>query len=358
MGLAAALLLGGCHHQDAVDSTFDWIHHMRGGAIAEQRPPPPGRYDPYPLVGLTPTTPPALPSAQARTLLTQQLIRNRTLTYRTVSANGTLYPDIPPPPNAAATGAAAGKPQPAGTAQKGENGQPAPATLPPGVNGAIMDAAEAPPPPPVVAGTSAASPAQAGSSQAGSSQGGTQQGGAGQAELPMPAVTHAGTGNTKGSATQDEAEVAMPEVRQKADQGNAPPVAIPQIPDAPPEPPAFPGYDVPSDAGLADSMQPNYDLTNVRGTPFHFVPQSDLLSAGQDGTFTKLLSSTPHGPFYIRGFGDTASQDVQDQADAVRLGLLRATRIAQGLVSRGVPASAIHVRGDAFGTGAMVSTTP
>ncbi|MFT9148836.1 MAG: hypothetical protein ABF502_08590, partial [Acetobacter sp.] len=48
-GLVATLFAGGCHHQDPVDATFDWVHHMRGGAIATQRPPPPGRYDPYPL---------------------------------------------------------------------------------------------------------------------------------------------------------------------------------------------------------------------------------------------------------------------------------------------------------------------
>jgi outer membrane protein OmpA-like peptidoglycan-associated protein len=48
----------------------------------------------------------------------------------------------------------------------------------------------------------------------------------------------------------------------------------------------------------------------------------------------------------------------QDQADAVRLGLLRAQRLAVELTGRGIPASAITVRGDAFGTGAKVVTPP
>lgn len=249
-------------------------------------------------------------------------------------STGTLYPDVPPPPNAATT------------PQKDTNGQPAPPSLPPGVNGAIMDAADAPPPP-------AAAATQVGKAGIGDT---APQNATGAPELPMPSVP--GTGAPKNTTAQDEPEIAMPEVRKKADQAGKPPVVIPQIPDAPPTPPAFPGYEVPSDTGLADGMHPNYDLTDVRGTPFHFVSQSDLLAAGQDGTFTKLLSTTPHGPFYVHGFGDAASQSVQDQADAVRLGLLRASRVAQALVSRGVPASAIHVRGDAFGTGAMVSTTP
>jgi outer membrane protein OmpA-like peptidoglycan-associated protein len=103
---------------------------------------------------------------------------------------------------------------------------------------------------------------------------------------------------------------------------------------------------------------PAYDLNDVPGTGFHFLPQSDELSPGQDDELDKLLRKTPRGPFFIRGFGNAASMSAQDQSDAVRLGLLRATRLARILQARGVPASALHVRGDAFGTGAKVANTP
>ncbi|KXV62625.1 hypothetical protein AD949_10425 [Acetobacter orleanensis] len=342
---AGVLCLTGCSHKDPLDTTLDWMQHMRGGVIASQRPPPPGIYDPYPHVGLTPTTTPDVPSPQARTLITQQLIRDRNLTYRTVAANGTLMPQIPPPPGAAAA------PKKAATPAQGTNVAPQPATLPEGTSGAIMDAAEAP------------------SDQA-ATQTGATAGKNGKPTLPSAKSPGSnmlpGAGKTARQTTdgeQKDAEVAMPEigmpeVKSTAQTQPTPPSAIPQIPSGPPAPPAFPGFDVPSDAYLPDAIRPNYDLSDAKGTAIHCVPQSDQISSGQDDTFTKLVAKTPHGPFYVRGFGSAASLDAQDQADAVQLGLLRAQTIAKKLISLNVPASAIHIRGDAFGMGARIATTP
>jgi outer membrane protein OmpA-like peptidoglycan-associated protein len=150
----------------------------------------------------------------------------------------------------------------------------------------------------------------------------------------------------------------MPEVHKKADIPELRPDQIPQIPQTPPTAPSFPGFDVPTDANLPDAVRPNYDLTDIKGTAFHFVPQSDQLSSGQDAALAKIVQKWPNGPLTIRGFGDAASMSPQDQADAVRLGLLRAQRLAVELTGRGIPASAITVRGDAFGTGAKVVTPP
>lgn len=307
--LASGGAITGCQHRDAVDTTLDWVRGMRGGKIAEQRPPPPGRYDPYPKVGLTPTDAPDVPSPEARALLSEQLTRERNLTYRTVAANGSMIPDIPPPP---------GQTGPRKTGSK--NGQP---TLPEGVNGAIMDAADTPP-----------QPATA-----------TQR-------LMQPSLP---SGTTQ-PAAPDQAEIALPEVHEKAAIPELRPDQIPQIPQAPPTAPAFPGFDVPTDAHLPDAIRPNYDLTDVKGTAFHFMPQSDQLSGGQDEALNKIVRKWPNGPLSIRGFGDAASLSAQDQSDAVRLGLLRARRLATELAQRGIPASAITVRGDAFGTGAKVVT--
>ncbi|WP_338332283.1 hypothetical protein [Acetobacter sp. LMG 32666] len=312
--LASGSAITGCRHQDAIDTTLDWTRSLRGGAIAEQRPPPPGRYDPFPKVGLTPTEVPEVPSSQARELLSEQLTRDRNLTYRTVAANGSMIPDIPPPPNA---GGKAG-------------GKKAQTTLPEGVSGAIMDAADT-------------SPQQS-------------------ARAPLRhAVSTVSTLPTETKATApapEEAEVAMPEVHKKADIPELRPDQIPQIPQSPPTAPSFPGFDVPSDAHLPDAVRPNYDLTDIKGTAFHFVPQSDQLSSGQEPELDKIVQKWSHGPLIIRGFGDAASMSAQDQSDAVRLGLLRAQRLATELGQRGIPASAITVRGDAFGTGAKVVVPP
>ncbi|MFT9046734.1 MAG: hypothetical protein ABF432_12415, partial [Acetobacter orientalis] len=158
--------------------------------------------------------------------------------------------------------------------------------------------------------------------------------------------------------TSTGTELAMPEVGEKAQKPPVPESAIPQIPEGPPEPPTFPGFSTPSDAHLISGPTPDYDLSDPKGTALHFVPQSDQLSSGQDATLNKIISQAPKGPFYIRGFGNAPSLSTQDQADAVQLGLLRAQRVAKALLSRNVPATAIHIRGDAFGTGARVATTP
>lgn len=73
--LACGGTVAGCQHRDAIDATLDWTRSMKGGVIAEQRPPPPGRYDPYPNVGLTPTQAPDVPSPAARALVSEQLTR-------------------------------------------------------------------------------------------------------------------------------------------------------------------------------------------------------------------------------------------------------------------------------------------
>ncbi len=346
MAMLALLLTTGCHHRDLTDSTMDLVQHLRGGVVAEQRPPPPGQYSPYPHVGLTPTTPPSLPSPQARTLLTTRLIRDRNLTYRTMAANGTLLPAIPPPPSdtpppapaapaPSASGAAAGQ-------KPGAKAPNQPATLPEGVNGAIMDAASAPPPPPPAAAVPHAAPHAAPAPAP-----------AHPAPSPAPAKPHG-----KDKSDPAAKEVAMPEVSEKNSVDSFPADVIPAIPDAPPPAPDVAGTPTPPDMPATNTPLPAYDLNDVPGTGFHFLPQSDELSPGQDDELAKLLRKTPRGPFFIRGFGNAASMSAQDQSDAVRLGLLRATRLARILQARGVPASALHVRGDAFGTGAKVANTP
>lgn len=332
------LCLTGCSHKDPVDRTLEWMQHMRGGVIASQRPPPPGIYDPYPHVGLTPTKAPDLPSPQARTMITQQLIRDRNLMYRTVAANGSLTPAFPPPP---ASAAPAAPKAPAGSATA-----PQPPSLPEGAAGAIMDAAEAPPQTPATATPPAGKPGAPALPDA----------------KPPGAGLLAGAGK-KAAPSAEEAEAAMPEVglpevKSTAQVSPTPASAMPQIPNGPPAPPSFPGFDIPSDATVPDMVHPNYDLSDAKGTAIHCVPQSDMISSGQDDTFAKLVAKTPHGPFYVRGFGSAVSLSAQDQADAVQLGLLRAQSIAKKLISLNVPASAIHIRGDAFGMGARVATTP
>ncbi|MFT8948447.1 MAG: hypothetical protein ABF876_18365 [Acetobacter aceti] len=136
-------LLAGCQHRDLVDTTVDWYHQHEGGVIAQQRPPAPGQFEAYPRVGLTPTTPPELPSPELRQSITNNLIASRNLTMRTVAQNGTLTPVIPPPPSAKPASTAQGEAK--GTAQAPASTSPQTATstpVPAGGMGAILDAAD------------------------------------------------------------------------------------------------------------------------------------------------------------------------------------------------------------------------
>ena len=105
--MIASPALAGCAHQGVVGTPVSWWHQLEGGAIAKQRPPPPGVNDPYPAIGTTPAHPPQVASLALRQSVTAGLQRQRNLTTR-INANTPLPP--PPPtvsPSPAASGASA-----------------------------------------------------------------------------------------------------------------------------------------------------------------------------------------------------------------------------------------------------------
>ncbi|WP_232091852.1 hypothetical protein [Acetobacter aceti] len=319
-------LLAGCQHRDLVDTTLDWYHQHEGGIIAQQRPPAPGQFDPYPRVGLTPTTPPALPSPELRQSITNNLITSRNLTMRTAAQNGTLTPVIPPPPKAAITAKPAVS---AADASKGGTTQaPTAATttpVPNGGMGAILDAADSSSPP---TGTT-------------------------------PATTPSPAPKAKSDATQapPEAELAMPEFRgDAAIAATSVTGPLPEIPAGPPAIPSIPGFAPPRDALAMEPIRPDYDVSPKDGTLIGFLPGSDQMKPGQDGTLTKLINSRHGAPLFLHCSGETVSLSPDDQTQAVELGLLRGRTLADALIKKGMPASALHITSSAFGPAARVST--
>jgi len=309
-GVAAILVplglaLGGCGHRDVVDTPVDWWHHLEGGAIAEQRPPPPGVNDPYPKIGTTPTQPPKVASTELRRSVTEDLIAQRNLAER-------LNAHVPLPPPQAAPPATTKPPAAA----------PAPASAAPGAetSSATLDAADAPSNPP-------AHPAS-GPASGKAAKGGTARNGGDEPELAMP-------------------EVAPPTASQ-ADL-NAP---TPPIPDAPPSPPALPGLSAPPPPSYAPPSHPNYDLAAAPGEQIQFLPGSDVLANGQGGTLTQIAARRGAGTLFVEGHGEASSDAVADQAQSLRLAAYRARAVARALEADGVPAQAIRLRADAFGRGA------
>lgn len=128
--LAFVLALGGCGSVErfyesklSPDTPVQWWNQLQGGRIGEQRPPPPGAADPYPNLAEVPARPTPTDPA-ARRALQARLAGERDSTARD-AANDPL-----PALGAAATAAAASRPEPAAD---------------PNASMATLDAAEAPP---------------------------------------------------------------------------------------------------------------------------------------------------------------------------------------------------------------------
>ena len=312
-----APLLAGCG-PDPVGTPIAWWHSLQGGAIAEQRPPPPGVDDPYPHVGTTPKAP-AVPSVAVRDELTQSLLAQRYASTLTDARDPlAASPDAgarPAGPGrgagataAPATGGAAGAP--AGAAGGGVTGTPTGAT-------ASLDAAGSPPP--AVPGRTPVAP------------------------RPPPLLTPE-------QQEADEPKLAMP----------APPpggvtidaaAPLPTMPRTPPAPPAFPNFAIPTTQVAA--------LHPVFGPPpaadLAFEPGSDVLEPHARGALLHAASTRGGGRIRVTGYGDARSDAPADQAAALRLAIARATAAAERLETLGVPSSAIVLAGAAFGNGGNVT---
>ncbi len=295
--------LAGCAHRDVVDTPVGWWHQLQGGAIAEQRPPPPGVDDPYPAIGTTPAHPPPLASVELRRSVTASLLRQRNLTTRLDAADPIPDPVATPPaarpPGAAGTPPASGVPAP---------GAPAPGAPASGAS-AALDAAQAP----------AAGPATAAHDQ------------------------------------DSEPELAMPALQLPPADASGVAVVLPAIPGAPPAAPRLPGLRVQPGMPAADRAPPDYAVAPVAGTEVAFAAGTDAMLGGQAGALHAIAARRGAGAILVRGYGGAAASDADSQAQAVSVAVLRARSVAEALQAEGVPASAILLRAEAFGRGASVS---
>src|SRR4051812_3648344 len=84
-GLFVAVLLGACSSLPSSVNPVAWWHDLEGGAIAEQRPPPPGATDPYPNLATVPGKPaPADPGVRRQ--IAESLVSDRTNAQREAAA--------------------------------------------------------------------------------------------------------------------------------------------------------------------------------------------------------------------------------------------------------------------------------
>jgi hypothetical protein len=99
LALLASLapVLGGCGNADPTERPAAFVHQLEGGAIAAQRPPPPGAGQPFPNLGNIPPRPVPLPPA-ARQQVADALSIDRTLAEREAALAPLPPPSAPSPP--------------------------------------------------------------------------------------------------------------------------------------------------------------------------------------------------------------------------------------------------------------------
>jgi outer membrane protein OmpA-like peptidoglycan-associated protein len=306
LALIVTLLLGGvlagCNGENPVMTPVGWWHDLKGGAIAADRPPPPGADLPYPKIYTIPPKP-VLPSDSFRQTVETSLAQERDDAERLAAHAPIVVQPAPPPP----------PPPPAAPAgMEGAETQSANATMP---------AADAPPPKPDAA-RAAAAPVGASGLGGASADGG-----------PAP-----GTPLTFTSAGPDMSN-------------------LPQVPAAPPPPATFEGMPA-EPAPTPPPRLPAHVPLAAQGTQVLFRPDDAVLDVSQTQTMKDAASHRGKGSIEVEGHGDAQSDSPEGQEAALKLALKRAQAVAKGLEAQHVPASAIRIAATAFGRGASLQIGP
>jgi len=312
LGLAGGL--AGCSSVPKPLNPVSWWHGLQGGAIAEQRPTPPGANDPYPNLASVPDRPtPTDP--KLRQQIADALIADRSNARHEA---GAAQPADPSNPSASPSLFGRGSVPPPGPA--------APATPPPDARpAAVRD------------GMAASAPAPTRT----------------QAAVPdgPPRVSPAPRGTVAAAPLEPPATTP----------------SAPAVPAAPPAPANLPGAvasapvpatnpvaaAVPAPAVATPAPSANAAVAATRpsvGVPFALgsatVPRASLVALRQ------LATRRGAANIAVTGYGEAAANDPAAQQAGISLALARAQAVASVLTSAGVPATAIRVDAEAAGRGA------
>lgn len=126
---------------------------------------------------------------------------------------------------------------------------------------------------------------------------------------------------------------------------------MPSVPAAPPSPPNLPGIGGAGDARPAPVRPLPAPLP---GMPIAFPPGSAMLPVSSVPAIQAAAARRHGRAVLVTGYGDATSGEPLAQAAALPLALQRAEAVAAILRQAGVPASAIHLTGEASGRGARL----
>lgn len=324
--VAVAVPVAGCSSVPSAINPVSWWHSLQGGAIAEQRPPPPGATDAYPNLASVPPAP-AQPDRAAMHEITNSLIADRTNAQHEAAAapiadpsspsaspglfgTGTTPPPGPPgpkpKPGTPASPATAG-PAPAGPAAPGQApaGPPAPGEAPAEPVASASMPAAAPPPPP------AAPPAKAPVAAVNSA--------------PLPALAPPG--------------------ETPADTG-----PLPTIASAPPSAANVPGFAVPTAPAQPKPVTAAPKVTDT-SVSIQFADGSALLPPSANAPLAQLAAKRGAATIAVVGYGEASAATPDAQSTALTLGLARAQAMATALTAAGVPVGSVQIDAQAIGHG-------
>jgi outer membrane protein OmpA-like peptidoglycan-associated protein len=308
-GILAAALLAGCSSMPSMNPA-DWWHSLRGGEVAEQRPPPPNADAPYPNVGTVPARPPVTPDAATRSRIASALVADRA--------------------NAQYVGVAAPDPSKPSTAPQAFGVGTAPPPAPPAAPGAPSASLQAATAPPAAAATPPPVPS-------------------GPPTPPRPAPLG------KVAATPLAAPQATASAAPATDAGAL------NVPASPPPAPNIPGVGVPATtaptpAPVAPPPKPAPPPA-AAATPGAVLVEfpldsAEMQPAAQDALRT-LARIRGGAALQAIGYGDAPAGDPAAQSAALPLALSRARAIAAVLTAAGVPSSQVRLEAEAEGHGGV-----
>jgi outer membrane protein OmpA-like peptidoglycan-associated protein len=327
--------LGGCQGSGAIGSGEGLFHDLEGGAVAAQRPPPPGVDDPYPNLGTIPKRP-AAPDIVAEQKLADQLATQRDQASQAAAASP-LTPRAAPPP------------------------LPKPTPPDPNANRVTVDAAATPPPKP--------QPAPQPATQADTKA----------ASAPGPA----GDTPTLASVPAVPTAVVAGPLPTLAAAPPALPTGLGPLPSPPPAPvttasasapattpsPATPAAAPAPAKPLLDRLFSNAVVPIPTGdtaikiaappvtasVTVVFTPGSAELPPSANLNLRRFALAHKGVPVTITGGGDDVLPGSDPQSRALDLALRRAQAIATALGVAGIPAANLRVRAEAAGHGGSVT---
>ena len=332
MGLAALLAgLGGCKGTGPVGAGVDLFHDLQGGAIAQQRPPPPGRNDPFPNLGSIPARP-AAPDIVAQQRLGDQLAAQRDAAEQAAAANP-LTPRAPPP----------ALPKPAGPPD-------------PNANRVVVDAAPAGPAPKAVAPPPAAVAPAAAVVKPGSDVPALASVPAVAAAVvsgPLPSLAAAPPAAPVGFGVMPSTVASL---RSAATNATAAAPAASLAAATPPKPLL--------DTLLSQTVVPRAPGDTIYKPPV--VPVASSVAVAFSAGSAVLPPSAPLDlrrfalahrgvPVTVTGHGDDILPGPDPQSRALDLALRRAQAIAAALATSGIPAVNLRLHAEAAGRGGSVS---